>query len=159
MKQSRISAMERPGETQFNVETLIRLAAAMKVALRVEFVSFSEMLEWENNFSQDAFNVRAIDNDIAFVDPQAGAAVAQTARPTWLASHHTSFARANVIIAADQPPSGWVELTAKRDVEDEYVRQLATRGQGFQAETGFLPIFYKTAVTHEETHYGPIRTA
>src|SRR5208282_6179924 len=52
MKQSRISAMERPGETQFNVETLIRLAAAMKVGLRVEFVSFSEMLEWENNFSQ-----------------------------------------------------------------------------------------------------------
>lgn len=69
MKQSRISAMERPGEVQFNLETLVRLAAAFKVGLKVEFVPFSEMLAWENGFSQDQFNPIPIDNDRAFLNP------------------------------------------------------------------------------------------
>ena len=52
MAQPRISAMERPQATKFNLETLVRLASAFKVGLKVEFVRFSEMLEWENNFSK-----------------------------------------------------------------------------------------------------------
>jgi transcriptional regulator with XRE-family HTH domain len=66
MMQPRISAMERPGSTKFNIETLIRLAAAFKVGLVVKFVSFSEMLRWENEFSQDNFSVTTIDDDIEF---------------------------------------------------------------------------------------------
>jgi len=66
MMQPRISAMERPGATKFNLETLIRLAAAFKVGLIVKFVSFSEMLKWENDFSQDIFNVPSIDEDVEF---------------------------------------------------------------------------------------------
>jgi transcriptional regulator with XRE-family HTH domain len=66
MMQPRISAMERPGATKFNLETLIRLAAAFKVGLIVKFVSFSEMLKWENDFSQDTFNVLTIDQDAEF---------------------------------------------------------------------------------------------
>jgi len=66
MKQPRISAMECPGATKFNLETLIRLAAAFKVGLVVKFVPFSEMLRWENNFSQDTFNVLPIDRDVEF---------------------------------------------------------------------------------------------
>lgn len=69
MKQSRISAMERPGQVQFNLETLIRLAAALRVALKVEFVSFSDMLAWENSFSQDRFRVLRIDEDASFLTP------------------------------------------------------------------------------------------
>jgi len=65
MKQSRISAMERPG-TRFNIETLVRLAAAFKVGLVVKFVPFSEMLKWENGYSQDAFNPQTIDKDTDF---------------------------------------------------------------------------------------------
>lgn len=65
MRQSRISAMERPG-TRFNIETLVRLASAFKVGLVVKFTSFSEMLKWENAFSQDAFNVQTIDKDSDF---------------------------------------------------------------------------------------------
>jgi len=65
MKQSRISAMERPG-TRFNIETLVRLASTFKVGLVVKFVSFSEMLKWENGYSQDAFNVPIIDVDTEF---------------------------------------------------------------------------------------------
>jgi transcriptional regulator with XRE-family HTH domain len=66
MKQSRISAMERPG-TRFNIETLVRLASIFQVGLVVKFVSFSEMLKWENSFSQDEFNVQRIDSDAEFL--------------------------------------------------------------------------------------------
>jgi transcriptional regulator with XRE-family HTH domain len=65
MKQSRISAMERPG-TRWNIETLVRLVAALRVGLVVKVVSFSEMLNWENEFSQDEFNVITIDGDVEF---------------------------------------------------------------------------------------------
>lgn len=66
MKQPRISAMERPGATKFNVETLIRLAAAFKIGLVVKFTSYNEMLNWENEFSQDTFDVIKIDDDVEF---------------------------------------------------------------------------------------------
>ncbi len=69
MKQSRISAMETPGAVNFNLETLVRLASAFKVGLVVKFVPFSEMLGWENEFSQDAFNVVPIDQDTEFLAP------------------------------------------------------------------------------------------
>ena len=69
MRQARISAMERPGEAKFNIDTLVRLAAALKVGLSVRFVSFSEMLQWENNFSQDEFNIKKIDEDFKFISP------------------------------------------------------------------------------------------
>lgn len=70
MKQSRISAMERPGETKFTVETLIRLASAFKVGLLIKFVSFSEMLAWENEYTQDFFTATEIDNDHGFLQPE-----------------------------------------------------------------------------------------
>jgi len=69
MAQPRISAMERPGATKFNIETLVRLASAFKVGLKVEFVPFSEMLDWENSFSQDQFDPVPIDNDRQFLNP------------------------------------------------------------------------------------------
>lgn len=70
MKQSRISAMERPGAVKFNLETLVRLASAFKVGMVVKFVPFSEMLRWENDFVQDAFDVMPIDADLDFIQPQ-----------------------------------------------------------------------------------------
>ncbi len=74
MKQARISAIESPGAVKFNIETLIRLAAAFRVGLQVKFVPFSEMLRWENGFSQDAFDVTTIENDAEFLYPAAEAA-------------------------------------------------------------------------------------
>ena len=70
MKQARISALEQIGEAKYNIDTLIRLAAAFKVGLSVQFVTFSEMLEWENDFSQDEFNVKKIDEDYRFISPE-----------------------------------------------------------------------------------------
>ena len=68
VKQPRISAMERPGEIQFSLETLIRMAAH-KVGLRVEFVPFSDMLRLENGFRRDSFAVRSLEQDEEFLNP------------------------------------------------------------------------------------------
>jgi len=46
------------------------MAAAFKVGLRVEFVSFNEMLTWENGFSQDSFRVTPINEDYEFQNPE-----------------------------------------------------------------------------------------
>ena len=70
MKQSRISAMETPGAVNFNLETLVRLASAFKVGLVVQFVPFSEMLLWENQFNQDQFSVTKLDEDEEFINPR-----------------------------------------------------------------------------------------
>jgi transcriptional regulator with XRE-family HTH domain len=77
MKQSRISAMEKPG-ARLNIDTLVRLAAAFGVGLLVKFVSYSEMLTWENNFSQDTFNVTPIDEDVDFLEEEAPAEAASS---------------------------------------------------------------------------------
>lgn len=76
MHQSRISMFETPGMANVTLETLARLAATFKTGLVVKFVPFSDMLRWENEFSQDAFDVLPrLDEDEAFLNP------AKTAEP------------------------------------------------------------------------------
>jgi transcriptional regulator with XRE-family HTH domain len=70
MKQARICAMERPGQVRFSLETLVRLAAAFRVGLSVEFLPISEMLEWENSFMPDEFDVVPLEKDEAFLHPE-----------------------------------------------------------------------------------------
>lgn len=70
MLQSRISLLETPGAANITLETLARLAAAFKVGLIVKFVPFSEMLNWENSFSQDSFDVVRLEHDVAFLRPE-----------------------------------------------------------------------------------------
>jgi transcriptional regulator with XRE-family HTH domain len=69
MQQSQISMFETPGAANVTLATLARLAAAFKVGLVVKFVPFSEMLQWENAFAQDEFNVVRLDEDIVFHTP------------------------------------------------------------------------------------------
>ncbi|HEV2422607.1 MAG TPA: helix-turn-helix transcriptional regulator [Candidatus Acidoferrales bacterium] len=69
MKQARISAMET-GQVNFNLETLVRVAASLNVGLMVKFIPFSEMLGWENDYSQDIFNATQLANDTAFLRPR-----------------------------------------------------------------------------------------
>lgn len=57
MLQPRISAIERPGGSKLNLETLFRLASAFDVGLVVRFGPFSEMLRWADEFSPDTFQV------------------------------------------------------------------------------------------------------
>lgn len=70
MHQSRISMFETPGAANLTLDTLSRLAAAFKVGLKVEFVPFSEMLDWESNYSQDTFNVTRLSQDAEFIRPE-----------------------------------------------------------------------------------------
>ena len=67
--QSRLSILERPGEANVTLETLAWLASIHKVGLIVKFVPFSEMIKWENSYSQDKFNVIRLDDDEAFLKP------------------------------------------------------------------------------------------
>lgn len=60
--------LETPG-ANVTVETLANLAAVFKVGLVVKFVPFSEMLQWENSFSQDSFNVLPLNEDRNFLSP------------------------------------------------------------------------------------------
>lgn len=69
MQQSRISMFESPGTTNFTIDTLARLAAVFRVGLLVKFVPLSKMLQEDNTFSQDTFNVLKIENDKEFLDP------------------------------------------------------------------------------------------
>lgn len=73
MQQSLISRYETPG-ANVTLETLAKIAAANSVALKVEFVPFSEMKEWEANFSQDLVNVTRLEDDFAILDPVAARA-------------------------------------------------------------------------------------
>jgi transcriptional regulator with XRE-family HTH domain len=70
MKQARISAVETTGEVNFSLETLVRIASALRVGLKVEFVPYSEMMAWENRFSQDSFTVLPLEKDEWFLSPQ-----------------------------------------------------------------------------------------
>lgn len=63
--QSRISMIETPG-ANLTLETLARVAAGLGVGVEVRFVPFSEMLRWENGFSQDEFDVVRLAEDEAF---------------------------------------------------------------------------------------------
>jgi hypothetical protein len=84
MKQPRISAMEKPGATKFNIETLVRLAAAFHVGLIVRFAPMSEMLAWENSFSQDAFTVVPFEQDAGLQRRKASVVYNwTTSAPSW----------------------------------------------------------------------------
>lgn len=68
MQQSLISRYETPG-ANVTIETLAKIAAANSVALKVEFVPFSEMKEWEASFSQDRVHVARLEEDYALMHP------------------------------------------------------------------------------------------
>jgi transcriptional regulator with XRE-family HTH domain len=70
MKQGRISVLERIGEVSFSIETLIKLASAFRVGLIVKFVPMSEMLNWENAFAPDEFDVVPLERDEIFLHPE-----------------------------------------------------------------------------------------
>ena len=107
MHQSRISMFETPGAANLTLETLSRLAAAFKVGLVVKFVPFSEMLRWENGYSQDTFDVTRIDEDNEFLKPEKVAGV--TNRAECSAAYSTNVLASTVTVremaAESKPPS------------------------------------------------------
>jgi len=70
MQQSRISMFETPGASNLTLETIARIAAALRVGVVLKFVPFHDMLRWENSFSPDTFDVERLQDDEAFVNPE-----------------------------------------------------------------------------------------
>lgn len=83
MHQSRISMFETPGAANVTLETLAWLAAAFNVGLVVKFVPFSEMLRWENSFSQDDFDVTKLDRDVEFCAVETRSALTALPNPKY----------------------------------------------------------------------------
>src|SRR5258706_9798882 len=61
MKQPRISNLERPGYGNINLDTLARIAAAMRVGLIVRLAPISEMIEWQESFEPDQFRIPTVE--------------------------------------------------------------------------------------------------
>ena len=76
MLQPRISAMEKPGYGNLNLDTLKRLAAAFDVALVVRFAPFSELIRWSDRFSPDDFNALGFEEELENVESSEGNVVA-----------------------------------------------------------------------------------
>lgn len=80
MHQSRISMFETPGMANMTLETLSKIAAALRTGLIVRFVPFNEMLEWENRFYPESFDVIRLDDDRAFLSPDFAATTTHETR-------------------------------------------------------------------------------
>lgn len=64
--QSRISALEDPNNTNMEIATLRRLAAAFDVGLTVRFVPFSELARWSSYLVPENFVIPTFANDNDF---------------------------------------------------------------------------------------------
>jgi transcriptional regulator with XRE-family HTH domain len=80
LHQSRISMFETPGEANMTIETLAKIAAALKVGVVIKFVPFSDMVRWESSFSADIFDVKRLRDDEAFLNPEAETRVEDSKR-------------------------------------------------------------------------------
>ncbi len=70
MQQSRISMFETPGAANMTLETIAKIAAALRVGVVLKFVPFHDMLRWENSFSPDTFDIERLQEDEAFLNPK-----------------------------------------------------------------------------------------
>ena len=61
--QARISHIEQPGREPLSLRTLYRLSSAFDVGLLVQFVSFSELVQREEAFHPEMFNVSSFKDD------------------------------------------------------------------------------------------------
>jgi hypothetical protein len=69
---------ETPGAANITLETIAKIAGALRVGVVLKFVPFSEMLRWENSFSAEPFDVVRLSEDKEFINPS----VATTAQST-----------------------------------------------------------------------------
>jgi transcriptional regulator with XRE-family HTH domain len=119
MQQSRISMFETPGAANLTLETLAKLAAAFKVGLIVDFVPFSEMLRWENGYSQDAFDVTRIDDDTAFIRPEARTA----SNPLMFTGHSNQDSNEGILAETETNIGRIATLGARINTEVEAMSQ------------------------------------
>ncbi len=78
LHQSRISMFETPGAANMTLETIAKIAAALRVGVVIKFVPFSDMVRWENSFTPDTFDVVRLSEDESFLNPENDAKVEQS---------------------------------------------------------------------------------
>lgn len=64
MTQPRISEIEKPGARRLNIETLLRVAAALDVALQVRFTTFGELIDWSESFDPENFEIDSFKEEV-----------------------------------------------------------------------------------------------
>jgi len=65
-----ITQVENPNYGRFTLRTLLKIAAAFDVALFVDFVPYSRILNDATNLSQESFDVPSAKEDIGLRDPK-----------------------------------------------------------------------------------------
>jgi transcriptional regulator with XRE-family HTH domain len=70
LHQSRISMFETPGAANMTIESIAKIAAALRVGVVIKFVPFSDMVRWESSFSPDTFDVMRLQEDGLFLNPE-----------------------------------------------------------------------------------------
>ncbi len=65
MAQPRISEIEKPGERRLNIETLMRIAAALDIGLQVRFVPFSELIDSSEDLDPDAISIKTFTEELS----------------------------------------------------------------------------------------------
>ena len=63
MAQSRFPSLEKPTGKMPDLDTLCRIAAVYDIALQVRFLPFSELIDWDEGFDPDAFNIGTFDGE------------------------------------------------------------------------------------------------
>ena len=147
MQQSRISMFETPGSANLTLDTLSRLASAFKVGLIVKFVPFSEMLRWENEYSQDTFNVTRLADDTDFLQPAVGTLRGHTRRKR-------RSRRATSTVGVLQTPSASgastnIPVQQERGTQLKFQFELPTPAQPSYVRFGDLIVLPKRSVVND----------
>lgn len=149
MHQSRISMLETAGANP-TIGTLSQIAAGLKVGLKIEFVSFSEMLAWENNFSQDEFDIVPLDEDTEFINPQPMVPLAATLKSyQWRDVGQGGWPEENVAFLCIPHHGGTTFSTMGGDFWFNYEQPQDATGPAVSGEVGptvFLPAIHSLAL-------------
>lgn len=118
MAQPRISAIEKIGGANLNLETLKRLAAAFDIGLVVKFAPFSELVAWSDNFSPDNFAVASFDED-SFSDEATSSTIGTESSISTVAPQIPPRLRGDAVNSTFQPISAGSRTTNRiRTISD-----------------------------------------
>ena len=110
MSQPRISEIERPGERNLNLETLLRLAEAYDVALQVRFVPFRCLVDDSDNTSLHKYSVKPFEEDLRDLEAEELWGRARARRRQMLAQKEPFAEEAESPITKPNPLGNLIEM-------------------------------------------------
>jgi transcriptional regulator with XRE-family HTH domain len=115
MSQPRISEIERPGERNLNLETLLRLAEAYDVALQVRFVPFRTFVDDSDSISLHQYSVKPFEKDLMDLEAEELWGRAQARRREMLTLKGHPIEKAQNPNVAPNPLGNLVEMPLSKD--------------------------------------------